>query len=453
MIARKTGKKLYRKLMWFFLILYSSILQADPNCTNLGRLFYVGRNGTNTFWLSVSRARIQDAQLQGPLGQVVDNFSMFPNELHLSASPYFGTHSLFNIKNNGPCFIDSAQQTPRPPLLPDLPDPPDVEGPGDGGEIDIGGGIDGSGSGVLSQLLLNVNKNFLSTYLLRTYSVSDRVDNAFFRCSDEILKNRWQVWIEPQYVGLNSRIATGEPRSNSRSIQFGANYNVNNEFLVGFSTLCNNSNVDAFDGSLVNQNQGIIIGPFLGYRLDRMIINAWLIYGYHEIRSNLVSLSGGFHMHSFMASGNASITFNVNDNLIQPKLSLFYSNNETSKFTYSGIIPNLDIPVILRVGRTQFYYSHALFSTKLFREICLENAVLIPSLLAGVNNNFQRPDHGRVVNREIEVVSLSPWSGIVQTGLGLKLREVLRVDLLGGYYSIGVKEDLWSVGLTLTVDI
>lgn len=472
----RESNNFFKKSVGILLVIYAAIVNADPNCTNLGRLYYLGTDGMDTFWLSISNARIQDAQLQGPAAQVVDNFSMFPNELHLSASPYSGQHTLYNIKNSGPCFIDSAQQTPRPPEFPEFPG---GGGPGDGGSGGSGGG-DGSdggngggsgsgnssggfdsasggnsgGSNVLSQIVKNVNKNFLATYLLRTYSVSDRVDNAFLRSEQEICEQRWQIWIEPKYAGLHSRVATGKPNINSRNVQAGISYNLNKMMVLGLSAVGNNSDVNAFSGGLVNKNQNIIVGPYVGVKVNNVVLDAWLIYGHNDINSNLLGLrSNNFVMNSLMASGDASVLFNIYDFVLQPKLSVFYSHNKTSKFNYTGVIPNRNVSVTLRMSEDKFNYSHAALTAKLLREIPLNKVILIPSLTAGINDNFKLPDHGRYLNQNQHVASVSPRSGIVKAGLGAKLLESLRLDLLAGYYSIGVKEDLWDVGLTLTLGI
>lgn len=433
------------------MVTYSTIVSADPDCSNLGSLFYIGTDGTNSFWLSISSARIKEAKLQGPASQIVDDFTMFPNELHLSASPFIGLgpngqHSLFNIKNNGPCLIDSDRQTFDPPEFPGLPESP-------GGGVPDGGFGGSPGSNVLSQILLNVNKNFLSTYLLRTYSVTDRVDNAFFRCEEDYWDQKWQVWVEPRYVGINSRVATGNPSANSRNLQIGASYNLNQMFLVGLSMVGNNNNVNAFSGNLVNKSQGVLGGPYLGLKIDSVILDAWLIYGYSDINSRLLGLKGDFFMNSLMASGNASVLFNICGYELQPKLSAFYSHNKTSKFSYAGVIPNRNVSVTLKVGEDKFDYANVSLTTKLLRQINLCDMVLIPSITAGINDNFVLPDHGHVLNRRQQTTSISKWSGIAKAGIGVKFYEPLRLDLLAGYYSIGVKEDLWDVGLTLTLGL
>lgn len=482
-------------ISFFCLLIFCGNLAADPNCTNLGKLYYVGSDGSSSIWLSVSKAQIKEAQLQGPAGQIVDDFSMSPNELHLSDSPFIGTgasgvHTLYNIKNNGgPCFIDSALQSGSPPEFPDLPDPPDGGGPPEGeippelGNGNGGGGNSGSGSGtgngglgdgsgsggaigvasggfsggsggnVLSQIVWNVNKNFLTNYLLHSYSVTERIDNAFLRCDPEILQQPWQFWAEPRYAGLKSHIATGNPKMHSRNLQMGASYNITPGFLVGLSVVGNDSNLSTFSGSLVNSNRGMLVGPYAGLMFNNIILDSWLIYGHSVTTSNLITLKGKFLTNSYMASANASALFDFCACMFQPKLSVFYDHSKTNRFNYIGMIPNRSINIIMRVGANKFDYARGSLTGKLFKDITLGCVTLIPSVLAGVNNNFVLPDHKRYLNSNLQVVSRTPWSGVVQTGMGIKLNKVLRVDLLGGYYSIGTKEDLWDLRCALTMDI
>lgn len=431
---------------------------AGPNdpCGNLGNLYFVGLSddGNSSVWLSVSNAKIKNAQLQGPNGQVIDNFELQPKELHLSGSSIVATgsageHFLYNIKNSGPCLIDSATQEEE--ILPGLP----PGGGPPGGVSPPGSSTPGSGSSVLTQIVRNVNENFLASYLMRTFDITSRIDTALLRPSSEVKIRRWQLWVEPHYTGINAPHMTGQPDAHSNDLQAGVSYNINRNLLLGVAVIGAKSRLEAFNGSLVNKNNSVITGPYAGIKLfDMLLLDVWLSYGYSDVDSTLAFLRGRVFVDNYMAAGSASVYFKGEKFDFQPKFTLFYSESRTRKFNYHGVLPtNNTTGVTVRVAKDRFNYGRGEFAIKILQEHKIGHTTFIPAVNIGVNDNFKMPSKGHVLNEDNKVVNIATWSSFIQTSMGMKFSKSLRMDVLLGYYSLGVHEDFWDARVALTLSI
>ena len=123
-------------------------------------------------------------------------------------------------------------------------------------------------------------------------------------------------------------------------------------------------------------------------------------------------------MNQFFASLNATALFDFDFIGIQPKLSFYYSHADTKDLklkvgdSAGNRLGTLTVPINdqdLGLLEQSVELNHA-FTTS-------QDLLLMPYVRAGGRYAFQRPNNGKILSGDLELVTSSPWSSNIRGGL------------------------------------
>ena len=449
---------------------------AGPNdpCGYQGRLISLGQsgNGALSLWLSaitvVDGSRTQylyPGEPPFPVGTApVDQWPVTKPGLRFSLSPFPNdTHTLGHVYAAGQsCVIDSSPVLQRP----DITLPPAGGNGGSGGGVGGGGGTGGGGGGTggsgggtgggsdpIRNIVTSINVGTVTAYQTGALSISDRVVAGLdlrrrFPKADET----WQTWADVRHTDLSDDRNGIDASGHANSLLIGVHRAFGSDLVAGLAAATSRTRFGAFDSTVRNDGDAAFVGPYAGYRLSaNWLLDGWAAWGRTDNDTELDVLNGDYRTTTWFASANLTGDYAFGDYLFRPKLALFYSHSTADAFAYTGTLPYAGqvYHLTLRVNDDSFEYATSELSGDISRVFTTAGGTRItPALRLGVRYDIERPNDGKILDRNLELESTSPWGGSARLGLAVEPERHLRFELVTGYYSIGRQDvDLWDVRL------
>ncbi|MDW4498576.1 autotransporter outer membrane beta-barrel domain-containing protein [Sulfitobacter sp. D35] len=247
----------------------------------------------------------------------------------------------------------------------------------------------------------------------------------------------WNTWADATYTDIDDdRFGSGS-ESDIAMLSFGLDRRVSENLVLGFSASTQEARSEAFDGAIDIDTDGVTFGPYFGVRLsDNWSMDGAITWGEYQSDVSLLALQGDYDSDSVGGSLNLHGFFTAGETIIRPSFSLDLTRYDSEDHVIAGRVRGRDFSVEL--AGSAYNYGTLSAETEFSRVFVGENGnTWMPYATIGALYEFERPDQGGVLTRNLTLEAPSRWSGSVRLGFRAQVARRFNVEASLGYLSIG----------------
>ncbi|WP_460086743.1 autotransporter outer membrane beta-barrel domain-containing protein [Roseibium sp. LAB1] len=269
---------------------------------------------------------------------------------------------------------------------------------------------------------------------------------------DLIEPTPWNAWSTVTGVYSDDRRFGRDFQTLSGTAAFGADRKLTEDIVGGVSVTFETIDTDGFNSNLTIDTQGFEIGPYVAARLSQhWAVDGSLSYGFSNSQSDISVLSGEYNTHELGATFSVHGQYALSDIQVRPKATVTFNRVFSNGYDLNGTI--LNRPVSVPISGNAASLGTVELSTEFSRQFTLQNGLLIqPYVEAGAVYEYLRPNDGKILDDELNLVTPSAWSFTLRGGATALLAENVTLDAKGGYLSLGQNGlDVWEGQLRVAI--
>jgi hypothetical protein len=250
----------------------------------------------------------------------------------------------------------------------------------------------------------------------------------------------WNVWSDARYSHISDHRWDFDSSGHSGSLTLGADRQLNDDLVVGFSVSVEDNRFLGFGDSWRVESSGYTIGPYLGYRLSSAwTLDASLAAGRLDSDSRIDSLvgtiSGDYTTNRYLATLSARGQYVVDDTNLRPSFTVSYAHYENKSYSMGGSL--FGIPLRVAIDGTNYNSGLSEAALEVNRVVKMGNdKTVVPYAEVSASYLFDLPE--RAQNQSL-------WNGSLRVGARALVGNLTFVEAGVGYLSIGQKGlDIWE---------
>ncbi|MEK1887325.1 MAG: autotransporter outer membrane beta-barrel domain-containing protein [Phyllobacterium sp.] len=339
-------------------------------------------------------------------------------------------------------------------------------GGGGGGNGGSGGGTGGGGGGSGADMTIPVDRSIEQAItgsgalpiFVEPYTITERLvdwgfDGGAAQPTSGAGEKIYRGWFQGTALGFDDSLRGGDGHL-ERGI-LGFDMVQRPDLVLGVAGGYENASSDGFDGQSNVDFDGYFVGPFVAWKPDpHLVLDLWAGYAQDDVDNNTAGMQGSYDLDRIFVSANATGRWFVGETEIRPKLELFYSNDDTSSHSYSptegsGLPENLRLDV--DGGHDNLFIST--LSAEVRREYRLSSGISItPYARIGMDIMLDRPNDGKILDGDLNIVSTSSVTGNILAGADLVFTSGSRLEGRIAYSKIGQDDlDVYGGQIAFTI--
>lgn len=262
----------------------------------------------------------------------------------------------------------------------------------------------------------------------------------------------WNFWVDSRYNDVSDRRSGLDLEGHSGYLTLGADRRLDADLVVGLMGIAERTRSDGFGDTWQVRSDGYSAGPYLAYRLSpTWAMDLSLTAGQLDNDNRVLVLRERFDTQRYALSTSLSGQYLLGETLLNPKLSLSYSHFRNEAHQMRGQL--FGIPLRLEIEEQNYDYGVAEASLQISRAFhSSAGRYWLPYVEAGLSNEFERPNDGRILTGDLSQEKTSPWSGNLRGGVLAQLADNAVVDASLGYLSLGQNGlDIWEGRIFISV--
>ncbi len=255
----------------------------------------------------------------------------------------------------------------------------------------------------------------------------------------------WNAWAQPLAVQVFDERYGLDMETQLAGVTLGLDRRFGDNVVFGATFGASNTSTDGFDTLFQAGSSGFAVGPYLAVRLSpHWVIDASLTYGRYENDLKLAMLEGDYNSQVWTGNVTAYGQYALGEYFVRPKASVTYGHVDTDAYDLEGNV--LNIPISVRFPDDSFNFGVAELSAEFSRIYAFDNGMTImPYAEIGAVYEFDRPNDGRILTADLDLVTPSAWTGTLRAGARMQLSNSVQVEASGGYLSFGQSGlDIWE---------
>jgi hypothetical protein len=269
------------------------------------------------------------------------------------------------------------------------------------------------------------------------------------------IESDYNLWADAQYFEINDDRYDIDASGSIKEIRFGLDRLVGEDLVLGIAGGFERLENTGYAGTINVEQDGLFIGPFLGYRLSEFaVIDVWLGYTKGDGESRISQLEGSFDADRLFISANISSQYTTENQFnFRPKFSFYYGNTEITDYSlYLDPSKNNGNGGTLTIDDYDANYGVAELSIETNRIYdTFKNTYTMPFLRLGVSYAFERPNDGVIITPELTAEDTAEVLGNANIGFRMLINTQFVTEVRAGYYGIGESDfDVWDGRLVLS---
>jgi hypothetical protein len=276
--------------------------------------------------------------------------------------------------------------------------------------------------------------------LLRDYSITDRISNAFFDREDTPGRGDgdpaqlWDVWLDGGYFNVDDDRWGRDGDGDIGEVLAGIHRQVAEGLIVGVAGGWEGGDLDTFGDAVRTDWDGWLVGPYVAYRAsEQVFFDLWVGYAELDVDTRISALDGDYDVERLFVSANATGQWDLGAVRVRPRASVFYSDDDFDSFDYR--IPGTGIRI--PVDSTDDQLGTIDLMVEVNQSFDAGGMALVPFVRVGGQYIYQRPNGGKLLGDDLDTHRSSSYSGNARLGVRLVTAGNALVELSGGYLSIG----------------
>lgn len=269
------------------------------------------------------------------------------------------------------------------------------------------------------------------------------------------ISSAYNLWADGQYFDIDDDRYDIDATGSIKEIRFGIDRLFGDDLVLGIAGGLEQLENTAYSGSIHIEQDGLFIGPYLGYRISEFaVIDMWLGYTKGDGESRISRLEGSFDADRLFISANISSQYTTENQFnFRPKFSFYYGKTEISDYSlYLDPSKNNGYGGTLTVDDYDANYGVAEFSIEANRIFdTSRDTYTMPFLRLGVSYAFERPNDGVIITPELTAEDTAEVLGNANIGFRMLINKQFVTEVRAGYYGIGESDlDVWDGRLVLS---
>jgi hypothetical protein len=224
------------------------------------------------------------------------------------------------------------------------------------------------------------------------------------------------------------------------------------DLVAGASLIYQDARTSGYGASLRTDAEGYAVSPYFAARLSpHWVIDGALAYGRTRADMTLDVLRGRYTSELIAGSVSAHGQYDLGPFAVRPVLSASLARIDNGGYRLSGTVAGQQIAVDLPGvdGTNGFVAASAEFN----RVLRLGGSALaMPYAELGVQYAYVRPDDGRILDGNFQLVASSPWYPTARAGVRLFVSRAVLLEAGAAYLSLGESGlDIWEGKLYASV--
>jgi hypothetical protein len=257
----------------------------------------------------------------------------------------------------------------------------------------------------------------------------------------------WNTWLDARYFNTTDERNDLDIDGNSNAITLGGDRSIGEtgDVALGMMLSLLNGRNDGFSGSYSTANDGITVGPYLGYRLsNNWSLDTTLSYGQSNTDLEIAEFNGSFDSAQYMASSTATGQYAIDNTYFRPKFTLSYSYNRSDAYDLSGEFANQTVRWDVDDDTVETAAAESLLEINQLVRL-QSGKVLVPYVEAGLRYDIKQPNDGEIVGGDLQTESVSRWTGTLRVGNRFYVSNTTYLEISAGYLSFAQNGlDVWE---------
>ena len=251
-------------------------------------------------------------------------------------------------------------------------------------------------------------------------------------------RRRWTAWGEASFTSLEDKRSGGAMKAESSLYSVGLDRLFDNQTVAGLAIQFGNSEHSSFRGAMRQKAEFLVLKPYMVHRIagSDIILDASLGFSFAEYERHVLMLSGKHD--SFALAGTLGVSTQRPLGaglLLRPRLALSYARFWHDPFRLQGNAAGIDLRVEQPASRLD--YGAFAASLEISRPIRARDVIVTPFVEGGMDFAVLRPNEGRILRPDLNLVSTRSVIGSVRFGARMQVRRRVALVGSGEYYGIG----------------
>jgi len=271
--------------------------------------------------------------------------------------------------------------------------------------------------------------------------------------------SQWNTWVNPKNSKIKDRRYGRDFDAENMSLSLGADKRFGKGWIAGLWMDLLDTEFSNFHSLVESDSDGFTVGPYIGKIIsNNWAISAFFSYGRFDNATKLLIFEGDYKSEVYSVLLDVNGFYALSDETktsLQPRFSVNYAHTKSEAFNLQGTL--FGRPICFEVEETELDYGTLVASMEINRIFYPGKATtellstIEPFFELGVSFEFERPDNGKILTRDLTYKTPSAWSGLAKTGVRSKIGDSIYVEARLAYTSIGQSDyDEWESSLYIS---
>jgi hypothetical protein len=261
----------------------------------------------------------------------------------------------------------------------------------------------------------------------------------------------WNLTVDGTYTDTSDRRHGVDIDGYGSNVTVGLDRLLTGTLVAGANLSIAYNHTKQFHGISKSESIGLTLSPYVAFEiLPRWTLDISPGFGWTQNDNDIGPLNASYTSLTYSGSVTASGDYDLVGFSLRPKLSAYYAHTDNEAYDTKGTVRG--VPISLRSEESSFNFGVADFSVEVNRTFTTPGGMpIVPYIEVGVSYEFERPNDGKIMTKDLTLVDSSPWSGQVRVGVRAMFTSSTFIEAKAAYLSLGVNDlDLWEFGLFLS---
>ncbi len=261
----------------------------------------------------------------------------------------------------------------------------------------------------------------------------------------------WNLTVDGTYTNTTDRRHGVDLDGYGANVTIGLDRLLTGTLVVGASLAVDYNHTTEFRGISRVESIGLTLSPYVAFE----VLPHWTLdispgFNWTDNDNKIGPLSANYSSWQYSGSVTATGEYSVFGIALRPKLSAYYAHTENDVHDTTGTVRG--IPLSFHSAASSFNFGVADVSVEVNRTFTTPAGIpLVPYIEVGASYEFERPNDGKIMTKNLTLVDSTPWSGQVRIGVRAMITSHTFIEVKAAYLTLGVQDlNVWEAGLFLS---